>query len=225
MTSNSLAFLHASSLAPSNLALSKIFTNLASRSSRMKAGVARNLPAATIVSQHLAANSADVHFSSQAFSTTGASVVVLTILISGFLGASSMVVSATACVASATAASVACDALWWLRWLRGSVLSRPRPSSHCFGSPYCFGSPCSLALSRLNLFTTLQGHGVLDDCSHFRSKRLAVRLTPSLFCSASGLAHELPKPPRKRVRRLQASFHAPPRRPCVRFTAVKAPFG
>ena len=96
--------------------------------------------------------------------------------------------------------------------------------SHCFGSPYCFGSPCSLALSRLNLFTTLQGHGVLDDCSHFRSKRLAVRLTPSLFCSASGLAHELPKPPRKRVRRLQASFHAPPRCPCVHFTAVSAPF-
>jgi len=74
----------------------------------MKAGVARNLPAATIVSQHLAASSALVHFSSQAFSTTGASVVVLTILISGFFGASSTVTSATACVASATAASVAC---------------------------------------------------------------------------------------------------------------------
>ena len=108
MTSNSRAFLQARTLAPSNLAPSKIFTNFASRSSRMKAGVARNLPAATIVSQHLAANSADVHFSSQAFSTTGASLVVLTILISGFFGASSMVVSATACVASATAASVAC---------------------------------------------------------------------------------------------------------------------
>ena len=94
MTSNSRAFLHARTLAPSSFAPSKILTSLASRSSRMKAGVARNLPAATMVSQHLAANSADVHFSSQAFSTTGASLVVLTILISGFLGASSMVASA-----------------------------------------------------------------------------------------------------------------------------------
>jgi len=64
-----------------------------------------------MVSQHFAASSALVHFSSQAFSTTGASLVVLTILISGFFGASSRVVSATACVASATAASVACVAL------------------------------------------------------------------------------------------------------------------
>jgi len=64
-----------------------------------------------MVSQHFAASSADVHFSSHAFSSMGASLVVFTILISGFFGASSIVASATAAVASATAASVACDAM------------------------------------------------------------------------------------------------------------------
>ena len=70
-------------------------------------GRGRNLPAATIVSQHFAASSADVHFSSQAFSTTGASLVVLTILISGFSGLPRHHVG-DGFVASATAASVAC---------------------------------------------------------------------------------------------------------------------
>ena len=107
ITSSSRAFLQARTLAPSSFAPSKIFTNLASRSSRMKAGVARNLPGR----DHRVA-------------TLGSELRRRPLLVAGvfyywgiscslddldlrLFGASSMVVSATACVASATAASVA----------------------------------------------------------------------------------------------------------------------
>jgi hypothetical protein len=55
-----------------------------------------------MVSQHLAASSADVHAASHAFSTTAASFVVFTMAILGFSPVSAMSTFATALVAAST---------------------------------------------------------------------------------------------------------------------------